>query len=183
LAQRSRGGGLRVTYGAGFLPSAIDPDALLVRDRFGVVGFNVPDKSPAVIRARIEKLARWMAGFPTAEQQEFQVEHTLIEGVYTRKLLIPKGSVLIGKVHLKECVNIVAKGDISVLTESGCGRFQAGHVATSKAGIQKLGFAHEDTVFINCFRTDETDIQKIENEIACESWGSVGVERMEALCL
>ncbi|MNW18204.1 hypothetical protein D3C71_2176720 [compost metagenome] len=46
------------------------------------------------------------------------------------------------------------------------GRFQAGHVAVSKPGIQKVGYAHQDTVFINVFRTDETDIEKIEAEVA-----------------
>jgi len=36
----------------------------------------------------------------------------------------------------------------------------------SAPGIQKVGYAHEDTVFINVFRTDETEIEKIEAEIA-----------------
>ncbi|HEY8709889.1 MAG TPA: SET domain-containing protein [Burkholderiaceae bacterium] len=38
--------------------------------------------------------------------------------------------------------------------------------AEKGAGIQKVGIAHEDTVFINVFRTDGTDIEKIEAEIA-----------------
>ena len=124
-----------------------------------------------------------MLSLPDAEKREFKVEHTRIDGVYTRKLYIPKGSILIGKVHLKECVNIIAKGDISVLTETGCGRFKEGYVATSQPGIQKLGIAHEDTVFVNIFRTDAASIQDIENEIACESWDFPGVKKLEALCL
>jgi len=140
------------------------PDSLFCLNAEGSVSFNVPDKSPEVIRARIKDLAKKMLELP--EQTELPAEHMLIDGVYTRTLRIPKGTVLIGKIHLKECVNIVAKGDISILTETGAGRIQAGHVAVSGPGIQKLGYAHEDTVFINVFRTDETDIEKIENEIA-----------------
>ena len=132
----------------------------------GEVIFDVPDKSPAAIRAQIRAWTQSLLDLPAAEQREFEVHHTLIDGVYTRTLFIPKGSVLVGKVHLKECVNIVAKGDISVLTETGMGRFKAGHVAVSGSGIQKVGYAHEDTVFINVFRTDETDIEKIEAEVA-----------------
>lgn len=174
---------MKVTYGAGFLPAVIDPAGLLVRDRNGAIGFNVPDKSPAVIRESIHQLARWMELLPNAVRREFEVEHTLLDGVYTRKLFIPKGSILVGKVHLKACTNIVAKGDISVLTETGAGRFKAGHVAISQPGIQKLGIAHEDTVFINVFRTDETDIAKIENEIACESSDFLSIDKTGALCL
>lgn len=137
---------------------------MVVKD--GEVIFNVPDKSPAAIRKQIRDWTQSLLALPAGEQREFEVQHTLIDGVYTRTLFIPKDSMLVGKIHLKECVNIVAKGDISVLTETGMGRFQAGHVAVSKPGIQKVGYAHEDTVFINVFRTDETDIDKIEAEIA-----------------
>lgn len=154
---------IRVNYGPGF--AAQDSESLLAVTAQGVV-FNVPDRTPEVIRARIERLKDRMLALPN--QIEMPAEHTLIDGVYTRTLRIPKGTVLVGKIHLKECVNIVAKGDISVLTESGAGRFRAGHVAVSAAGIQKLGYAHEDTVFINVFRTDETSIEKIEAEIATE---------------
>lgn len=161
---------------------AIDPDSLLVTDASGEISFHVPDRTPAVIRQRIERFKDWLFSLPqplTAE--DFPVTHTLIDGVYTRTLFIAKGQILVGKIHLKECVNIVAKGDISVLTETGCGRFQAGHVATSAPGIQKIGYAHEDTVFINVFRTDQTDIEKIELEIASEVYPAA--EKMEALCL
>lgn len=154
---------MKVTYGNGF--AMTKPGALLVLKE-GEVVFNVPDKSPAAIRRQIRALTHSLLELPASEQRDFEVEHTLIDGVYTRTLFIPKGSLLVGKIHLKECVNIVAKGDISVLTETGSGRFKAGHVAVSQPGIQKVGYAHEDTVFINVFRTDETDITKIEAEVA-----------------
>jgi len=152
---------MKVTYGSGF---AMTRRGALLALRDGEVVFNVPDKSPAAIRAQIRSHLAGMLASP--DQRDFDVEHTLIDGVYTRTLFIPKGSLLFGKIHLKECVNIVAKGDISVLTETGSGRFKAGHVAVSPPGIQKVGYAHEDTVFINVFRTDETDIEKIEAQVA-----------------
>jgi hypothetical protein len=154
---------MKVTYGQGF--ALARPDSLLVV-RNGEVTFNVPDRSPAAIRAQIVNLTKSLLA--RTDKREFPVEHTLIDGVYTRTLFIEKGSLLVGQIHLKECVNIVAKGDISVLTETGAGRFKAGHVAVSGPGIQKVGYAHEDTVFVNVFRTDEKSIEKIEAEIATE---------------
>lgn len=134
----------------------------------GVVGFNVPDRSPSAIRKQITDLKNQLLALPDGDKAEFDVQHMLIGGVYTRSLYIPKGKILVGKIHLKECINIVSKGDISVLTENGAGRFKAGDIAVSNPGIQKLGYAHEDTIFVNVFRTDETDIAKIEAEIATE---------------
>jgi hypothetical protein len=165
---------MKVTYGQGF--ALARPDSLLVV-RNGEVTFNVPDRSPAAVRVQIVNLTKNLLA--RTDKREFPVEHTLIDGVYTRTLFIEKGSLLVGQIHLKECVNIVAKGDISVLTETGSGRFKAGHVAVSGPGIQKVGYAHEDTVFINVFRTDETEIAKIETEIACESFPAI--EHTEAL--
>lgn len=150
----------------------------------GVVGFNVPDRSPAAIRKQIIGEKNRMLALAREDQREFEVQHTLINGVYTRALYIPKDSVLVGKIHLKECINIVAKGDISVLTENGAGRFKSGDIAVSQPGIQKLGFAHEDTIFINVFRTDETSIEKIEAEIATEDENMlVPIESLKAEAL
>jgi len=163
---------MQVTYGCGFAP------LLVVRD--GVVSFDVPDRRPKVIRERIKNLKDRLLA--VQNKAEMPVEHTLIDGVYTRKLFIPKDTILVGKIHLKECVNIVAKGDISILTETGTGRFQAGHVAVSGPGIQKVGYAHEDTVFINVFRTDQTSIEQIEQEIATESYTALR-NTEELLCL
>jgi hypothetical protein len=169
---------MSLVYGKGFFPKVCGPRDLILIDG-DEVRFNVPDRTPAVIRQSIREFAAFLFSLP--DQIEFPVEHTLIDGVYTRKLFIPKGSFLVGKVHLKECVNIVAKGDISILTETGMGRIQAGHIAVSKPGIQKLGYAHEDTVFVNVFRTDEMDINKIEAEIASEDHPAIEAQHLEVL--
>ncbi len=113
---------------------------------------------------------------------ELEISESLSNGLYTRTLFIPKGVRLIGKIHKKPCVNIVAKGDISIMTESGAARVQAGYSVTSPAGMQKVGYAHEDTIFINVFRTDETDITKIEADLICESFEALECAQ-EKLCL
>lgn len=169
---------MNVAYGKGFAPQVIGNGLFLMTG--GEVVFRVLDRTPAGIRSYIQRVTEALLSVP--DKTEMPAQNTLIEGVYTRTLFIPKGTILVGKVHLKECVNIVAKGDITVLTETGMGRIKAGHVATSAPGIQKLGYAHEDTVFINVFRTDETDIEKIEAEIATEIYPALEAEK-ELLCL
>jgi len=100
-------------------------------------------------------------------------EHTFMDGVYTRKLFIKKGTIILGKIHLKECTNIIASGDCTVLTETGCKRVKAGFVGVSPKYSQKLVYAHEDTVFINVFLTNETDIDKVEAELLSEDYNDL----------
>lgn len=126
----------------------------------------LPTADRVAVRAWIATVTQTLLAVPKVEQQEFEVKHTYMSGLYMRELFIPKGSLLVGKIHRLPCLNIVSMGDISVVTELGSARVKAGQTTSSPAGIQKLGYAHEDTVFINVFRTDETDPDKIEDIIA-----------------
>lgn len=152
--------------------SAVLIPLVSIDDETGAVAFNM-DPRPEVMRQRITAYKDYLLSLPDAVQEDFPVEHSVHDGVYTRKLFIRKGAILVGKIHKKACQNIVAKGDITVVTETGMARVQAGYTVVSPAGIQKVGFAHEDTIFINVFRTDKTDIDEIEAEIACESFDDV----------
>lgn len=123
------------------------------------------------IRALIMRVQRSLEALPY--QTEFVVEHEFCDGMYLRKLHIPKGTLLIGKIHKQPCMNIVAKGDIAILTETGAKRVTAGFSVPSPAGIQKLGYANQDTVFINVFRTDETNPETIEDALTWESYEAI----------
>jgi len=146
-----------------------------------------PSCDPLQVRAWIMAVTNKLLALPQGDQIEMEVKHTIDNGMYMRELFIPKGSFLVGKIHKVPCLNIVSKGDISVITETGSARVQAGYTVASPAGIQKMGYAHEDTVFINVFRTDETDLEKIEQLIAFDSYEAASAECItntkETLCL
>jgi hypothetical protein len=165
---------ITVTYSGALAPR---PAPLIALDP--VTGeIVVPQGGPAAVRAWIMQLTHTMLAMP-GEKREFQVEHTFRDGMYMRKLFIPKGSLIVGKIHKVDCMNIVAQGDISVLTETGSARVRAGFTLASPAGIQKVGYAHEDTIFINVFRTDETDVDRIEQAIAWDSYEAAGYLTIE----
>lgn len=132
-----------------------------------------PSSDPTVVRAWIMDLTNSMIA-QLGEGLDAPVNHSYVDGMYVRELFIPKGTFLIGKVHKLACVNIVSKGDISVLTEHGSARIRAGFTGVSFPGIQKVGYAHEDTVFVNVFRVDEMNIEKIEQAIAFDSYEEAG---------
>lgn len=151
--------------------AVVTVDNIITQDpETGVISFNHGGLDPLIVRERIKRLTNDMLALSAGDRREFEVRHTFLNGIYMRELFIPKGSLLIGKIHKMECINIVSKGDISILTELGSNRVTAGYSAVSPAGIQKVGFANEDTVFVNVFRTEEIDVGKIEGVVAYSSY-------------
>ena len=122
-------------------------------------------REPHEVSASIHDLLTNMLA-DTANHRAMRTEHVIADGMYLRKLFIPKETLVVGKIHLMTALNIVATGDVTILTQFGTKRLKAGFTGVSKAGIQKVAWAHEDTVFINVFRTDLTDLAAIEVAIA-----------------
>ena len=151
------------------LPAVLPPvgHSLIVPDGHGGITLRHDGRPPAEMRKRIAHLVETLQAYPESNRDfTDRTEHIVQGGMYLRKLFIPKGKLIVGKVHLKECMNILAAGDMTLLTEFGVRRITAGFTGASKPGVQKVVIAHEDSIFINVFRTDLTDIDDIEAAIA-----------------
>ena len=118
-------------------------------------------------RAKLERLDAVLAQVP---QVDMPVTHRFSRGVYCRELFIPKDTVLTGRIHKYSQINILLKGDISVLTEHGVQRLKAPQVFESPAGAKRAGYAHEDTVWLTICGTDTTDTDLLEDELTTISY-------------
>lgn len=121
------------------------------------------------------------------EQVEMPVTHYFAPGMYVRSLFIPAGVCLTGAIHRHAHLNIIAQGDISVLTEDGVQRFQAPRVLLSSVGIKRVGYTHSDTTWITCHTnpTDESDIKKLEAMYVTNDYAQLErdeVKILENLC-
>ena len=96
--------------------------------------------------------------------------HYFAHGLYAREITIPKGTLLTGKIHLSEHLNVISKGDISVMTDEGVKRIVAPATIISKPGIKRIGYAHEDTVWTTIHACSETDVEKIEAALVCDTF-------------
>lgn len=117
-----------------------------------------------------EKVQRLEESLRQYEQLSEEVTHHFAGGVYARELHIPKGAVIVGKIHRHAHLNFLMKGEISVLTEHGIQRLKAPAVIASSPGIKRAGFAHEDTIWITVHATQETDLEAIEAQMICKSF-------------
>jgi len=106
------------------------------------------------LRGKVHRLENIMLQLP---QVEMKVVHHFSAGVYARELHIPKGVVLTGAIHKYENLNIMSKGDLTVMTENGPVRVQAPFTLVSPAGTKRVAYAHEDTIWTTIFGTDLKD--------------------------
>lgn len=116
-------------------------------------------EQPAV-RQKLQQLER--AIVECLPQVELKIVHHFSDGLYARELHIPKGTVLTGHIHKTQNLNIMSKGDMTVLTEDGPVRVQAPFTIVSPPGTKRAAYAHEDTVWTTIHPTELTDVDEIE---------------------
>lgn len=104
------------------------------------------------------------------------VEHFFAPGVYARQMFIPKGHVVIGKIHRHAHLNIVSFGRIRVATEFGPMMIEGPHTFVSQPGTKRVVHAEEDTLWTTIHVTDETDLEKIEQYVIAPDYEAIGVQ-------
>jgi len=119
------------------------------------------------------------------------VEHHFGDGLYIREMKGIKGTVVVTKLHKTNHPYFVMAGDVSIITEDGPVRVKAPYWGITKAGTKRVGYFHEDTIWITVHSTKETDLEKIEEETIAQSYDELpedvklrlGIESEVQLCL
>ena len=98
------------------------------------------------------------------------LKHTFTKGLYIRQMTGPKGMLNVSKLHKTTHPYFILTGDVSILTEKGIIRIQAPHWGITKAGTKRIVYFHQDTIWITCHATEQTDLEKIEDEIIADTY-------------
>ena len=97
---------------------------------------------------------------------------------YARQMFIPKGTVIIGKIHRHAHHNFIMQGKVSVATEFGKKYFEAPCVFISETGLKRAVYAEEDTIWVTVHLTKhsgEESLDKIEEETIAPDYESIGL--------
>ena len=94
-----------------------------------------------------------------------EVKHHFAPGVYAREVLLPAGSVVVGKTHKTEHLNIISQGHCTVHCMGEVLEIHGPHTFVSKAGAKKAVYSHTDVIWTNIHVTDKTDVDEIEKEV------------------
>ena len=123
---------------------------------------DIIEKMGIPTKEQIDKLQFEMAKMP---QVELETEHYFSGGMYCRKLIRPAGTLIVGKVHLKDHFFMCAKGEIIAWSEKGMKTLKAGDIIESKQGTKRVTYAVTDAIGIAFHKTDKTDLDDIETEL------------------
>jgi hypothetical protein len=105
---------------------------------------------------------------------------------YAREMFIPKGTLIIGKIHRHKHMNIISKGKVSVATEFGNQYMEAPCTFISEVGLKRAVVALEDTIWTTIHLTNkcgEEFLAEIELEIIAPSYEALTENLIEEVKL
>jgi hypothetical protein len=122
-----------------------------------------------IIRILIADLENWGRSL---EPIECPLKHIFPPGLYVREIFIPKGMLVIGKIHRHEHLNFMSRGKVTVLTKDGLETIEGPRTMISSAGTKRALYTHEDTVWttVHLNPTNTQDLKQLESEIIAVSY-------------
>ncbi len=96
--------------------------------------------------------------------------HTFASGSYARTIFIPKDTLVVGKIHRHDHLNMLMVGRVVVATEEGPRKLEAPQVLVSKAGTKRVVYTYTDTIWTTVHLTEKTDLDEIEDEIIAKDY-------------
>lgn len=97
---------------------------------------------------------------------------------YAREILLRKGSLVIGKIHRHQHLNIISKGKVTVFTEFGKKELEGPCTFVSEVGLKRAVYAHEDTIWTTIHLTahvGEENLDKMEEEVIAPNYSDLGL--------
>jgi len=98
------------------------------------------------------------------------LKHSYGDGCYIREIFMPKGTLIISKIHKKTHPYFVMTGKASVVTEDGVEIIEAPHQGMTQAGTKRALYIHEDMIWTTVHVTKEIELDKIEAEIIAKDF-------------
>lgn len=98
-------------------------------------------------------------------QATLETKHYFADGMYCREVARPAGCTIVGKVHKKEHLYIIAFGTVTIVGDGYRDTVTGPKVIVSKPGTKRAVYAHTDAVCMTVHRTDQTDLNEIEKEL------------------
>jgi len=123
----------------------------------------------AMARKKLVQLEQAVGRLP---QFECPLKHYFADGLYVREIFIPAGVVLVGYIHMQDCVTTVSQGIIAINDGSGPPVLvRAPFTRAVPKGSKKAGYALADTIWCDAYVNpdNERDIAKLEARLTANT--------------
>jgi hypothetical protein len=103
----------------------------------------------------------------TEEMEELMpLKHDFSDGLYTREIFMPKGTVVVSFIHKQNHPSFFLSGEMSVLNDKGeVERIKAPMKVMTEIGTQRVAYMHEDCVWVCVYRTDKETVEEAEKDV------------------
>lgn len=103
------------------------------------------------------------------------VEHFFAPYMYGRRIFMPAGSLVVGKIHKHSHLNNISQGKVRVVTEFGAEELAAPYEFVSEAGTKRAVYVLEDCIWTTYHHnpTDTRDLIEIEKEVIAENYSEL----------
>jgi hypothetical protein len=106
---------------------------------------NTLEKMPTINAGQVDRLQYELGKLP---QCDMPLTHSFIPGFYVRQIFMPKGAIVISRIHKTTHPFVVTKGHAAVMDEAGyVEQIKAGHVGITTPGTRRVLFIHEDSIW------------------------------------
>lgn len=95
--------------------------------------------------------------------------HTFSDNVYAREIFMPAGMIVVGHVHKTRHLNIVSTGKARVWYNGEVKEITAPYTFESEPNKRKVLFILEDMFWTTIHVTNETDMDKLEEQLIDKS--------------
>lgn len=128
----------------------------------------------------------------TPEMQEvFPLKHDFNNGLYTREIFMPKGSLVVSYIHKQNHPSFFLEGEMSLLLDTGeVKKIKAPMKVFTEIGTQRVAYMHEDCRWVCVYKTDKQTIEEAEKEVYTDNYRTLPtsvlkqyLEKKEQLCL
>ena len=94
------------------------------------------------------------------------LQQDLTNGLYTREVFMPKGTLVVSFIHKQDHPSFVLEGEASVLLDDGqIVKYKQGDKIMTKTGTQRVLFMHEDTRWACVYRTNAKTFLDAEKDV------------------
>lgn len=130
-------------------------------------------KDRGIIWKEIEEFSKQLSAIEGAAihhtqemEDSFPLTHHLDNGLYTREVFMPKGSLVVSFIHKQNHPSFFMSGEMSILLDTGeVKRIKAPMKVMTEIGTQRVAYMHEDCTWVCVYRTDATTIEEAEKEV------------------
>jgi len=113
----------------------------------------------------LEKAILDIPGTVYGDQPDCPLKHSFGDGLYVREIYNPANHLIVTKIHKKAHPFFLLKGKMSILTDEGVKIIEAPFYGITPPNTKRVIYTHSEITFVTVHATNETDIEKIEEEI------------------